>query len=72
MRLWFENCYSWLYEEENVYFAVTYAKPHPNHPWKGFTLSMHLYKWILLFNYVDNYEAYDCVINQRKRYKKEL
>ena len=59
MRIWFQWCQSWLLEDEYVYVGIGGYKHAHTHPWKGWTVFIVLYKWMIQLNYVSDWDTYD-------------
>lgn len=72
MRIWFEKCHLDSYfDDSNVKVGIGWYRHHKGHKWFGFSIHFYLYRWVVVFNYVDNYVEYDKKINYRKYKKKE-
>jgi hypothetical protein len=69
MKFWFECCMN-FYDDCPTLMIGLGGYRHKRSEWKGFTLQFLFIKWIIQFHYVDNWEAYDTIVNKRKRYKK--
>lgn len=56
MKIWFDFCGSW--QEDEVTVGVHWYKHSARHKWKGFSFQLIFFKWILQFNWVNNYVEY--------------
>ncbi len=65
MKIWL-NC-SIKYEDNDVWLGLGSFKHHKDHKWKGWTLHIYLFKWMISFNYVSNWKEY----NNRMKWRKQ-
>jgi len=64
MRLWFERSYN---IDNNVTIGIYAFKHHKDHPYVGYSAYFYFFKWMFVVNWVNNWNAYDLVINKRRR-----
>jgi hypothetical protein len=72
MKIWFECSGMWVCEEDSypVKFGVNWYKHVPGNPkyfkpWFGFSVVLCGFKKVLVFNFVNDYKAYNAKINYR-------
>ncbi len=66
MKVWVNSCLSWIWDEEKPQFllAIRYSK-HDRKEWKGFSVYLHVWKWVFFMTVVNNSKEYERVMNRR-------
>jgi len=71
MKIWFESCINYTKDSDcPVQLGLNYFKHNHTNPkfrsWRGFSVVVHFFKWTVILNYVDDFDAYDRKINRHK------
>ncbi len=72
MKIWFEKCLNYTTDSDcpvnlGLYWYKHIVLNKKFKPWHGFSVVFHLIKWTIVFNFVDDYEAYQAKMIYRWR-----
>ena len=68
MKIWFEYCglNGYLSDDAaDVKFGIGWYKHSENHKWRGLTIQLYLFPWLVSINFVNNWVEYDKRINRK-------
>ena len=67
MKLWLDSCRlsGYMDADCDVKLGIGWFRHHKDHKWKGLTIHLYLYVWLVGIHVVDNYKEYNKKINYK-------
>jgi hypothetical protein len=70
MKIWFSHCdLDNFFTDASVKLGIGWYRHYKGHKWWGATVEIYLIKWVVMVNYVSNWNEYDKKVNYRKYQK---
>lgn len=68
MKIWTTKCdlKSYCLDGPDIKLGIGWFRHSPKHKWKGLTINICLYFWLVTINIVDNYQEYQKKISYKR------